>query len=124
MRNKEQHGQHRHYGIAGNSLCDSDMIDPKLLGLGVGAVVVLAILKMVFDFIKTFMNAKKEAPKEIQKSLPRCSGSKEIVELLELTRKLWKIHDNYNEDGAPKWFFPGSTIKEILDTVKRIEAKK
>lgn len=87
------------------------------MSYGVAAVVTIALLKMIFEFIIAFV--KKEGPVNTVK----CSGSKEVVEILDLVRKLWEIHNKYNEDGAPKWYFPSSVLKDVMDEIKKLEEK-
>ena len=85
------------------------------MSYGVAAVVTIALLKMIFEFIIAFL--KKEGPVNTVK----CSVSKEVVEILDLVKKLWEIHNKYNEDGAPKWYFPASALKGIQDELKKIK---
>ena len=94
-------------------------MNPKLMSYGIAAAVTITILKIVFDFVKSMAVAKKEVPVNTVK----CSGSKEVIEILGLVKKLWEIHNKYNEDGAPKWYFPASALKGIQDELKKIKDK-
>ena len=92
-------------------------MNAKLMSYGVAAVVTIALLKMVFEFIVTI--TKKETPTNVA----RCLDAGAMVEMRNQVKKLWEIHDKYTEDGAPKWYFPYTLMNSILDELKEIKDK-
>ncbi len=103
------------------------MIDPRLLSYGVAAVFTLTILKLVFEFVREIIK-KSPDPNILPIIKTKCSDEmrEDIAHIIEVSDKLWTIHAQYTENGAPKWFFPVSVrqdISKILDIVKRLEQK-
>ena len=39
--------------------------------------------------------------------------NKKIDEIDEMTKKMWSLHNNYDEDGSPKWFVKKSMVDDI-----------
>jgi len=64
--------------------------------------------------------------KGIEKSIQKLSSMqgelmKELEETGDYTKRLWNIHDKYNEDGAPKWYFPASLSRVLQDILNQMQ---
>ena len=88
---------------------------------GVGAAIAIIILKLVFDFIKTFRKPQQN------NSIDPNRIENKLNEIHELTKKIWDIHNKYDADGSPLWYVPRSwhdMQMKILDITKQIRDRR
>lgn len=92
--------------------------------LGVGGILVVLVLRIVFDFLKdkkrTGTSTFKEITcsdlivKEVQETLILSKAIIKKLDKMEQTEdKLFDMHNKCDEDGLPLWYMPRS-MKDIL----------
>ncbi len=84
-----------------------------------GGVIVLALglLEVIKMLVAKRRNGKEESPSECKAIFP--------VEQRDQLKNLYTLHNQFTDDGAPKWFIPGSLavnqakMVEILNVISR-----
>ena len=112
-------------------------MDNVLSQLGIGAIFVILVLRMIFEFLGKKKNGNQRcimASKEFNDFKDEMRGVKEKIIHLD------DAHSRYDEDGIPLWYVPrgwadvqarmvdtlvkiDQNQRAIADTLKRIEEK-
>jgi hypothetical protein len=79
-----------------------------LTQLGVGAVVIILVLKEVFTFIKKSRIDSED------------DSRRTIIEIKNMIQDLHKMHDVRDDDGRPVWYFKNSLTEAITDLSRNI----
>ena len=77
----------------------------------------MLVIDKVLSFLKGRRNGQDQA----------CASTNTLAEIKATVDKTWKMHDQYDEDGAPKVFTPRSwvaTQKDIASAVERVSVSQ
>lgn len=88
-------------------------MDTNLQSLGVGGILLVLVLRMVFDFLKEMKKAKK--PEE-----EACIFSQKDRNVLY---DLHRWHDRMDEDGVPVWYVRSSlegNVKQLTVAIEQL----
>ena len=97
------------------------MENPSFLEYGVAGALTLALLKIVFDFLKPILMAKREKPEaaEAPESLDVATLQtikENSYKILEVVNKIYEMHDIKDEDGVYIWYVK----KSVADSIHKL----
>jgi len=81
-----------------------------------GGIAVILVLFKVFDYF-----TKKKLDTELLKIIEKVY--KKMAEIEDQTKETFKLHNRYDEDGIPLWYFPrsyGETQSKVVAILQEI----
>jgi formiminotetrahydrofolate cyclodeaminase len=79
-------------------------MDSIVLQLGVGGIFAVLVIKMVLDFLR-----KKDSKSKEQKFFEKIEKS--IKNTDRYVEKMYELHNKFDIDGKPIWYFPQSVVE-------------